>query len=70
MCGACSGGGITGEMEKVVLVLLRALRNDEVEEELTRDARKGLGELLLERCSPGRIDRGMHKYNKLFLIKN
>lgn len=34
-------------------MLLRARRNDEVEEELTREALRGLGELLLERRSPG-----------------
>lgn len=40
---------MTGEIERVALVLLRARRNDEVEEELTREARRGLGEHLLER---------------------
>lgn len=56
----CSTGGTTGEIEKVALVLLRARRKDEVEEELTREARRGLGEHLLERCgSPeGRRQNG------------
>lgn len=43
---------MTGEMDRFTLVLLRARRNDEVEEELTREARRGRGELLLERWSP------------------
>lgn len=34
-------------------MLLRARRNDEVEEELTREARRGLGEHLLEGWSSG-----------------
>lgn len=38
-------------MEKVALVLLRARLKDEVEEELTRGARRGLGERLLESSS-------------------
>lgn len=46
--------GITGETDKVSLMLFRARRKDEVEEELTREARRGRGEYLLERLSPGK----------------
>lgn len=47
-----SAVGTTGEIDRVARVLLRARRNDEVEEELTREARRGQGEHLLGRWSP------------------
>lgn len=59
----CSAVGTTGEKDSVALVLLRARRNDEVEEELTREARRGQGEGdgLLGRWSPERGRTGRVK---------
>lgn len=58
-------------MDRDALVLLRARRKDEVEEELTREARRGRGEHLLERWSPGggrtRKIKNMYKEATTFL---
>lgn len=50
-------------------MLLRARRNDDVEEELTREARRGLGELLLERWSPGGGRTGRNKQLRIYKIE-
>lgn len=49
----CSALGTTGETDRVVLLLLRARRKDDVDG-LIREARRGCGEHLLERWAAGR----------------
>lgn len=46
--------GTTGETDGGSLMLLSARRKDEVEGELTREARRSRGECRLERSSPGK----------------
>lgn len=48
-------------MDRLALVLLRARRKDDVEEELTREARRGRGEHLLRRWSSDRGGTGRVK---------
>ena len=44
--------GETGDKEETGLELLRAWRKEEVDDELTREARRGSGEHLLDNTSP------------------